>query len=121
MVMGIDQPIVESTYTMTIILNGRVECMKSHQQRTTLQSAGYQYSETKLEDLVVLAEREFQATILAERELQVAVLTEREFQKAVLAAHKETYEAAGREEDETATEKAEDGTTTEKTKSPTEP
>ena len=46
--MGIDQPIVESTDTMTIILNGRVECMKSHQQRTTLQSAGYQYSETKL-------------------------------------------------------------------------
>ncbi|CAN6864587.1 unnamed protein product, partial [Brassica oleracea] len=33
---------------MTIILNGRVECMKSHQQRTTLQSAGYQYLETKL-------------------------------------------------------------------------
>ncbi|CAN7017670.1 unnamed protein product [Brassica oleracea var. botrytis] len=99
---------------MTIILNGRVECMKSHQQRTTLQSAGYQYSETKLvrlEDLVVLAEREFQVTILAERE----------FQKAVLAAHKETYGAAGREEDGTATEEAEDGTTTEETKSPTEP
>ena len=48
MVMGIDQPIVESTDTMTIILKGRVECMKSHQQRTTLQSAGYQYLETKL-------------------------------------------------------------------------
>ncbi|CAN7026315.1 unnamed protein product [Brassica oleracea var. botrytis] len=116
---------------MTIILNGRVECMKSHQQRTTLQSARYQYLETKLEDLVVLAEREFQATILAERELQAAVLTEREFQatvlterefqKAVLAAHKETYGAAGREEDGTTTEEAEDGTTIEKTKSPTEP
>ncbi|CAN6857499.1 unnamed protein product [Brassica oleracea] len=76
---------------MTIILNGRVECMKSHQQRTTLQSAGYQYLETKLENLVVLAERELQAAVLSERELQAAVLTEREFQKAVLATHKETY------------------------------
>ncbi|CAF1726354.1 unnamed protein product [Brassica napus] len=106
---------------MTIILNGRVECMKSHQQRTTLQSAGYQYLETKLENLVVLAERELQAAVLSERELQAAVLTEREFQKAVLATHKETYGGGDREEDRTATEVAEDGTTKEKTKSPTEP
>ena len=28
MVMGIDQPIVDSMDTMTIILNGRVECMR---------------------------------------------------------------------------------------------
>ena len=60
----------------------------------------------------ILAERELQAAVLTEREFQAAVLTEREFQKAVLAAHKETYGAAGREED---------GTTIEKTKSPTEP
>ena len=71
--------------------------------------------------VVVLAERELQAAVLTGRELQAAVLTEREFQKAVLAVQKETYRAAGREEDGTATEEAEDGTTTEKTKSPTEP
>ncbi|KAH0849531.1 hypothetical protein HID58_096308, partial [Brassica napus] len=71
-------PIVDSMDTMTIILNGRVECMRSHQQRTTLQSAGYQYLKTKL--VVVLAETASSGGSDGER-AQAAVLTRESFKR----------------------------------------